>query len=151
MLGTVSPGAMSTGSDACCEAHCEFTAGETILQQQQLAKRRSRMCARKRYPRLADSSVTRQCSHMNCRERCGACCTAPSITSPIPGMPDGKPAGVPCVQLDELQRCRLFGQPTRPQVCASLQPSVTMCGVNREQALQRLTWLEEQTRPDTAE
>ena len=34
-----------------------------------------------------------------CRTGCGACCIAPSISSPIPGMPDGKPAGVPCVQL----------------------------------------------------
>ncbi|NYZ53719.1 YkgJ family cysteine cluster protein, partial [Escherichia coli] len=29
---------------------------------------------------------------MECRPGCGACCTAPSISSPIPGMPDGKPA-----------------------------------------------------------
>ncbi|HVK38365.1 MAG TPA: YkgJ family cysteine cluster protein, partial [Candidatus Kapabacteria bacterium] len=36
---------------------------------------------------------------MTCRDGCGACCIAPSITSPIPGMPDGKPAGVRCVQL----------------------------------------------------
>ena len=28
-----------------------------------------------------------------CRPGCGACCIAPSITSPIPGMPDGKPVG----------------------------------------------------------
>ncbi|EQA7518310.1 YkgJ family cysteine cluster protein, partial [Shigella flexneri] len=25
---------------------------------------------------------------MECRPGCGACCTAPSIFSPIPGMPD---------------------------------------------------------------
>ena len=42
---------------------------------------------------------------------CGACCIAPSITSPIPGMPHGKPAGIPCVQLDEDFGCRLFGKP----------------------------------------
>ncbi len=36
---------------------------------------------------------------MDCRSHCGACCTAPLITSPIPGMPDGKPAGLRCVQL----------------------------------------------------
>ncbi|HLV28200.1 MAG TPA: YkgJ family cysteine cluster protein, partial [Burkholderiaceae bacterium] len=29
---------------------------------------------------------------MDCRPHCGACCTAPSISSPIPGMPQGKPA-----------------------------------------------------------
>ena len=29
-------------------------------------------------------------------------------------MPDGKPAGVPCVNLDAEFRCRLFGRPERP-------------------------------------
>ncbi|MGO2368564.1 MAG: YkgJ family cysteine cluster protein, partial [Serratia sp. (in: enterobacteria)] len=29
---------------------------------------------------------------MDCRADCGACCIAPSISSPIPGMPNGKPA-----------------------------------------------------------
>ncbi|MCF5019628.1 YkgJ family cysteine cluster protein, partial [Pseudomonas lactis] len=29
---------------------------------------------------------------MKCREGCGACCIAPSISSPLPGMPQGKPA-----------------------------------------------------------
>ena len=41
---------------------------------------------------------------MICRSGCGACCLAPSISTPIPGMPQGKPAGVRCVQLDEMQR-----------------------------------------------
>ena len=72
---------------------------------------------------------------MECREGCGACCIAPSIQSPIPGMPNGKPAGVPCVQLGEDLRCKLFGQPERPTVCASLQPSLAMCGDSREQAM----------------
>ena len=63
-----------------------------------------------------------------CRSGCAACCTAPSINSPIPGMPQGKPAGVPCVQLDEALRCRLFGRPERPAVCAALRPSAEMCG-----------------------
>ncbi|MCC6439509.1 MAG: YkgJ family cysteine cluster protein, partial [Rhodanobacteraceae bacterium] len=26
---------------------------------------------------------------MSCRSGCGACCIAPSISSPIPGMPNG--------------------------------------------------------------
>jgi Fe-S-cluster containining protein len=80
-----------------------------------------------------------------CRERCGACCIAPSITSPIPGMPHGKPAGIPCVQLDDDYRCRLFGQPERPAVCASLRPSVEMCGAHRDEALRFLSDLEERT------
>ncbi|QDQ26785.1 YkgJ family cysteine cluster protein [Chitinimonas arctica] len=85
---------------------------------------------------------------MHCRSDCGACCTAPSISSPIPGMPDGKPAGIRCIQLGEDQRCRIFGRPERPQVCSSLQPSEAMCGGNREHAMQWLGWLEEQTRPN---
>jgi uncharacterized protein len=62
-------------------------------------------------------------------------------------MPDGKPAGVRCVQLDALNRCALFGRPERPAVCLSLKPMPVMCGADREQALQRLTWLEQQTSP----
>jgi hypothetical protein len=61
-------------------------------------------------------------------------------------MPDGKPAGVACVQLDEALRCRIFGQPARPAVCGSLQPSAEMCGNSREYAIQWLTRLEEATR-----
>ena len=84
---------------------------------------------------------------MICRSGCGACCTAPSISSPIPGMPAGKPAGVRCVQLDAQQRCLLFGKPERPAVCQSLRPTAAMCGDNRAQAMQRLDLLELQTRP----
>lgn len=84
---------------------------------------------------------------MPCRPRCGACCIAPSISSPIPGMPQGKPAGVRCVQLDDEDRCRIFGRPERPAVCGSLQPQDDMCGGSREQAMRWLGWMEEQTAP----
>ena len=84
---------------------------------------------------------------MDCRPGCGACCTAPSITSPIPGMPQGKPAGMPCVQLDPRQGCRLFGRAERPAVCVSLQPQAEMCGRSREQAMAWLDALERQTTP----
>lgn len=85
---------------------------------------------------------------MQCRAHCGACCTAPSISSPIPGMPRGKPANTPCVQLDENQRCRLFGSPQRPAVCSGLRPSPEMCGCNRRQAMIYLLQLEIATAPD---
>jgi Fe-S-cluster containining protein len=84
---------------------------------------------------------------MECRPGCGACCIAPSITSPIPGMPEGKPAGVRCVQLDDDNRCRLFGRPPRPAFCASLQPSPEMCGNSRTQAIAWLTAVERATAP----
>jgi uncharacterized protein len=84
---------------------------------------------------------------MECRAGCAACCIAPSISSPIPGMPNGKPAGVRCVQLTDDGRCRIFGQPERPEVCRSLRPSPEMCGESATDALRWLTWLEEETSP----
>ena len=46
---------------------------------------------------------------MKCRKKCGACCIAPSITTPFSGVPLGKPAGVKCVHLDSDMSCQLFG------------------------------------------
>lgn len=83
----------------------------------------------------------------SCRPGCGACCTAPSITSPIPGMPNGKPAGVRCVQLMDDNGCAIFGRPERPAFCAGLQPSVEMCGSSREHAMRWLGQLERATAP----
>jgi Fe-S-cluster containining protein len=82
-----------------------------------------------------------------CRSGCAACCIAPSISSAIPGMPLGKPAGLACVQLDSQWRCKLFGQPERPAVCASLAPEAAMCGSDRGQAMAWLRRLEAQTCP----
>lgn len=62
-------------------------------------------------------------------------------------MPDGKSAGVRCIQLDAGGRCLLFGLPERPAVCISLRPSIEMCGETNEQAMQRLVHLENQTNP----
>jgi len=62
-------------------------------------------------------------------------------------MPDGKPAGVPCVQLDDAMRCRLFGRPERPAFCGGLQPSNEMCGADATQAMLWLGHLEAATRP----
>lgn len=82
-----------------------------------------------------------------CRPGCGACCIAPSIASPIPGMPHGKPAGVRCVQLDDDMRCRLFGKPERPAFCGGLRPSAEMCGGDAQHAMRWLAELEVATRP----
>ncbi|WP_079419755.1 YkgJ family cysteine cluster protein [Thiomonas intermedia] len=86
-------------------------------------------------------------SAAECRPGCAACCIAPSISSPIPGMPQGKPAGVPCVQLLDDLRCALFGKPERPSVCSGLQPGAEMCGDHREHALRWLSALERDTAP----
>jgi len=85
-----------------------------------------------------------------CRVGCGACCIAPSISSSIPGMPEGKPAGVRCVQLTDDNRCKLFGRPERPAVCATLRPSHEMCRATDEQAMIWLTQLERATAPDAS-
>ncbi|MCU6225734.1 YkgJ family cysteine cluster protein [Morganella morganii] len=82
-----------------------------------------------------------------CSSGCGACCTAPSISSPIPGMPDGKPANTRCVQLSAQNLCLIFGSPLRPAVCSGLQPSREMCGESRDDAMIYLLDLEKQTAP----
>lgn len=86
---------------------------------------------------------------MDCRIGCGACCIALSISSPIPGMPGGKPAGVRCVQLSADNRCLLFGQPERPEVCVRLRPEQEMCGETAEEALAYLAFLERATAPQS--
>ncbi len=83
---------------------------------------------------------------LECRPGCGACCIAPSISSPIPGMPQGKPAGVRCIQLLEDNRCAIFGRPERPAVCGGLQPAPEMCGTSQAEALAWLERLEQLTR-----
>lgn len=82
-----------------------------------------------------------------CRPGCGACCIALSISSPIPGMPGGKPAGVRCVQLTDDNRCAIFGRADRPDVCGRLRPDPEMCGTDRAYALRWIAALERQTSP----
>jgi hypothetical protein len=62
-------------------------------------------------------------------------------------MPDGKPAGVRCVQLDDRNRCRIFGRAERPAFCGGLQASAEMCGDTREHAVRWLSELEAATAP----
>ncbi|HRP95861.1 MAG TPA: YkgJ family cysteine cluster protein [Rhodocyclaceae bacterium] len=87
---------------------------------------------------------------MDCRPGCGACCIAPSISSPIPGLPGGKPARVRCPQLTDDLRCAIFALPQRPRCCAGLAPSAEMCGTSRDEALAWLTRLEKLTTPETS-
>jgi len=64
-------------------------------------------------------------------------------------MPNGKPAGVRCVQLGENDLCMIFGRPERPAFCGGLQPSAEMCGETREQAMYWLATLERATAPES--
>lgn len=93
------------------------------------------------------SRIIGRVTPFNCRANCGACCIAPSISLPIPGMPRGKPAGVRCIQLADDNRCRLFGQPERPAVCVGLRPDAEMCGATAEEAMVYLGELELSTNP----
>ena len=83
-----------------------------------------------------------------CVVGCGACCIAPQISSPIPGMPKGKPAGVRCVQLDADNACMLFGLASRPTVCSDFSPLKNMCSNGPVEALRWLTELEQLTVPN---
>ena len=85
---------------------------------------------------------------MLCRSSCGACCIAPSISSAIPGMPNGKPAGVRCIHLLLDKRCALFGDPSRPIACGIFTPHEETCGSNKEQAIALLNEMEQLTNPD---
>ena len=69
-------------------------------------------------------------------------------------MPNGKPAGVRCIQLLDDFKCALFGKPERPTFCGSLQPSEEMCGGEniknqRQHAMNWLSNLERLTQPKT--
>lgn len=82
---------------------------------------------------------------MKCREGCGACCIAPSISSPIPGMPLGKPAGQRCIQLSLDNLCALFGLPERPAVCSAFNADPEVCGDSDQDAVRILGWWEQMT------
>jgi hypothetical protein len=79
---------------------------------------------------------------IECRAGCAACCIAISISSPIPGMPKGKPAGIRCVQLTSNGFCKLFGKPERPWICSAFKAERALCGNSREEALSNIARLE---------
>jgi uncharacterized protein len=79
---------------------------------------------------------------MNCREACGACCIVPSISSPIPGMPNGKPAGVKCIHLTDNLKCAIYNSNNRPRVCDGFQADQIVCGNTREEAIKVFSDLE---------
>lgn len=64
-------------------------------------------------------------------------------------MPDGKPAGVRCIQLTADNGCAIFGQPQRPAFCAGLQASAEMCGPSRAHAIAWISALEVATAPSS--
>lgn len=85
---------------------------------------------------------TNNTTHHRCRPGCAACCIAPSISSPIPGMPDGKPAGVRCIQLTDDFLCKLIDSPDRPKVCFGFVFDPLVCGESSEEAMKIISDLE---------
>lgn len=85
---------------------------------------------------------------MSCRIGCGACCVAISISSAIPNMPQGKPAGVRCVNLDEKNTCRIWGKPEYPEVCRLFRAEPQACGTSFDEAMALLAEMERLTTPD---
>lgn len=79
---------------------------------------------------------------MDCRSGCGACCIYPSISSPIPGMPKGKPAGVRCIQLADDFSCKIFDSPERPKVCSGFKAEKLICGDSAREAYEIIASLE---------
>ncbi len=84
---------------------------------------------------------------MECRPNCGACCIEPAISQPFWGMPHGKPAGVRCQHLLFDERCALFGDSRRPNICRTFLPEPSSCGRDRLEALILLRDLERETAP----
>jgi Fe-S-cluster containining protein len=81
---------------------------------------------------------------MQCHDNCAACCIAPQITSALPNMLQGKPAGTACFNLGKDLRCQVYND--RPQVCRDFNASEYTCGNNHIQALKLLGELEEATK-----
>ena len=60
----------------------------------------------------------------------------------MPGMPEGKPAGVACLHLSEDMACLIFASPERPRFCASFEAEPSICGNSRDEALATIRVLE---------
>jgi uncharacterized protein len=85
---------------------------------------------------------------MECRPNCGACCIAPTITSKLPNMPEGKPSGIYCVNLDpESLSCNVWGTEDYPKFCADYQPCEAVCGKSKAEAMTNIYHLDEITTP----
>jgi hypothetical protein len=57
-------------------------------------------------------------------------------------MPEGKPAGVPCIHLTDDYLCALFNSPSRPKVCINFGAEKIICGNSRDDAMETLEAME---------
>jgi hypothetical protein len=57
-------------------------------------------------------------------------------------MPNGKPAGVRCIQLTDELLCKLIDSPLRPKVCEGFKFDNLICGNNQAEAMKIMNDLE---------
>jgi len=50
-------------------------------------------------------------------------------------MPDGKPAGVRCINLLDNYHCSIYNDPSKPKVCDDFKAEPDFCGTSREEAM----------------
>lgn len=91
---------------------------------------------------MAKKMMKNKIENHQCREQCGVCCITPSISSTIPGMPDGKAADIKCINLSEDLLCKIFDSPDRPEVCKNFNFDPIICGNSREDAIRIMKALE---------
>ena len=82
---------------------------------------------------------------MDCRIGCAACCLVITISSPIPGFPDGKPAGEACHALRPDGSCSIWNTPDYPPVCRDFRATEEYCGATDADARRLLAALEKAT------
>jgi hypothetical protein len=61
----------------------------------------------------------------------------------MPGMADGKPAGVRCIHLLEDCTCSIYNSKDKPKVCSDFMAEPDFCGSTQEEALRILYSLSE--------
>lgn len=86
--------------------------------------------------------TSNETANHQCRPDCGACCIIPSISSFIPGMPDGKPANIKCINLSDNNLCKIIDYPERPKVCWNFKFDPLICGKDRAEAIKIMQSLE---------
>jgi hypothetical protein len=65
----------------------------------------------------------------------------------LPGMPDGKPAGVRCIHLRDDYSCAIYNDPSKPEVCTGFKAEPEFCGNTRDDAMRILFSLSDSHQP----
>jgi uncharacterized protein len=65
----------------------------------------------------------------------------------MPGMPDGKPAGVRCIHLRDDYSCAIYNNPSKPKVCSDFKAEPEFCGKDRDEAMRILFSLSGRQQP----